>query len=130
MKEATFADMELGNMVFGNSRGKYAVQPRMDYQNAFWDFLSANEWDGHAVRTDDSEDPYSFENDVFVIRAYYRGEDEAEAELPNFVFKPLGLEICWYKYPMRDAYSNQDVGLEDFKAILRVCELSMKEEHQ
>ncbi len=126
MKLATFDDMELGNMMFGNSRGTYVVVPREDYQDAFCEFLYANGWDGHAIRTDDLvPDPYEFENDTFVVRAYYWGEDEAIAELPNFVYKPTGLEISWYKYPMRDAYSNQDVSLEEFKDILDACARSM-----
>lgn len=127
MKKATIQDMELGNLMFGNSRGTYAVEPREDYQDAFFEFLNANGYDGHAVRVDDLvPDPYCFENDVYIIRAYYWGEDEEIAALPNFVFKPLGLEISWYKYPMRDAYSNQDVPMDVFKAILKVCEFSMK----
>ena len=124
MKKAALEDMELGNLMFGNSYGEYAVEPRKDYQHAFFEFLDANGWDGHAIRNNGE---YDFENDVFIIRAYYWGEDETMAELPNFVFKPLGLEIRWYKYPMRDAYSNKDVPLDVFKAILKVCEFSLKE---
>lgn len=124
----TITDMELGNLLFGNSRGRYHVEPREVYQDAFFAFLDANGWDGHAIRTDNLvDDPYVFENDVFSIRAYYWGEDEDIAALPNFVYKPTGLEISWYKYPMRDAYSNQDVSLEQFVEILTNCERSMKE---
>lgn len=127
MKRATFDDMELGNMMFGNSRGVYRVEPREVYQNAFFEFLDANGWDGHAVRKDDLlDDAYEFENDTFIIRAYYWGEDEDIAALPNFVHKPTGLEISWYKYPMRDAYSNQDVSIERFEEILADCEASMR----
>ena len=127
MKLATFDDMELGNMMFGNSRGAYHVEPREEYQDAFCDFLYANGWDGHAIRGDGFDAQYEYENDTFVIRAYYWGDDEAKAELPNFVYKPTGLEICWYKYPMRDAYSNQDVSIEDFKEILKECAMSMND---
>ena len=127
MREATFQDMELGNMLFGNSRGTYAVEPRMEYEDTFFKFLDANGWDGHAIRNDDCDDPYNYENDTFIIRAYYWGEDEELAELPNFVYKPTGLEIRWYKYPMRDAYSNQDVDIATFTDILRACERSLKE---
>ena len=125
MKKAKFEDMELGNMMFGNSRGEYAVEPRMDYQNAFCDFLYDNGWDGHAVYGDGMDAKYEYENDTFIVRAYYWGEDEDKAALPNFVYKPTGLEIRWYKYPMRDAYSNQDVSVKDFKTILRECAKSM-----
>lgn len=128
MNKATIENMELGNLMFGNSRGEYAVKPRGDYQDAFFAFLDANGWDGHAIRVDDLvDDPYVFENDVFIVRAYYWGDDETIAELPNFVYKPTGLEISWYKYPMRDAYSNQDISLDAFVEILAKCERSMKE---
>lgn len=127
MKPATYDDMELGNLMFGNSRGLYHVEPRMDYQDAFCDFLYKNGWDGHAIRGDGLNADYEYENDTFIVRAYYWGEDEDIAALPNFVYKPTGLEISWYKYPMRDAYSNQDVSLEQFVEILADCERSMKE---
>ena len=103
--------------MFGNSRGEYAVEPREEYQESFACFLDALGFDyhGHDERGD------GMDNDVFTIRPYYWGEDEVIAELPNFVYKPTGLEIRWYKYPMRDAYSNQDVSVEEFKEILKAC---------
>lgn len=117
MKKATIEDIELGNLMFGNSRGEYAVEPREEYQESFACFLDALGFDyhGHDERGD------GMDNDVFTIRPYYWGEDEVIAELPNFVYKPTGLEIRWYKYPMRDAYSNQDVSVEEFKEILKAC---------
>ena len=128
MKKASIEDMELGNILFGNSRGEYAVEPRGDYQEAFCDFLFRNGFDGygHVEWSKESD----FENDTFIIRPYYWGEDEEIAQLPNFVYKPTGLEIKWYKYPMRDAYSNQDIDIESFKAVLRRCEESMKGEQK
>ena len=123
MEKATIESMEMGNLIFGNSRGEYHVEPREDYQEAFCNFLKNNgfEFDGYYGKQD------KFENDTFIIRPYYWGNDDKLAELPNFVYKPTGLEISWYKYPMRDAYSNQDVSIEQFRAILKACALSMKE---
>ena len=123
MKLAMIDDMELGNMIFGNSRGVYHVEPREEYQDAFCDFLDeigcdCYGWNHHIAGN-------KTETDKFIVRPYYWGDDEAKAELPNFVYKPTGLEIRWYKYPMRDAYSNQDVSVEDFKEILKECEKSM-----
>lgn len=117
MKPATIEGMELGNLMFGNSRGEYAVEPREEYQEPFARFLDTLGLDYHGM--DDRGD--GIDNETFTIRPYYWGEDEAIAELPNFVYKPTGLEISWYKYPMRNAYSNQDVSVEDFKAILDNC---------
>ena len=128
MKKASIEDMEMGNILFGNSRGEYAVEPRGDYQEAFCDFLFRNGFDGYGVHEFRKE--RDFENDTFIIRPYYWGEDEEIAQLPNFVYKPTGLEIKWYKYPMRDAYSNQDIDIESFKAVLRRCEESMKGEQK
>lgn len=123
MTEAKYEDMELGNLLFGNSRGKYCVEPRKVYQDAFCKFLSANGFDFGGWRGTER----GYENDVFVIRPYYWGDDEEVAALPNFVYKPAGVEIRWYKYPMRDAYSNMDISVGAFKEILRHCAWSMKE---
>lgn len=122
MKKANLNDMELGNLLFGNSRGVYLVEPREDYQDAFCKFLEHNGFDYYGIHGKER----TFENDTFVVRAYYWGEDEDIAALPNFVYKPTGLEIKWYKYPMRDAYSNQDIDIETFKTILTICEASIK----
>ena len=123
MKLATIDDMELGNILFGNSRGLYHVEPREEYQDAFCEFLESIGCDcygwNHRIAGNKTE------TDMFIVRPYYWGEDEAMAVLPNFVYKPTGLEISWYKYPMRDAYSNQDVSIEDFKKILSECAKSM-----
>ena len=119
------SDRELGNLMFGNSWGEYLVEPREDYQKIFADFLFAHRFDGYGNREGNRK--WEFENDVFIIRPYYWGEDEEVAKLPNFVYKPTGLEIRWYKYPMRDAYSNQDVGLGEFKAIMDECAKSLRE---
>ena len=123
MNEANFEDIELGNLLFGNSRGKYLIEPREKYQRTFLRFLYRNEFDRYGYTKDGKNE---FENDTFVIRTYYWGFDEDIANLPNFVYKPAKLEIKWYKYPMRDAYSNQLISIEEFETILRKCEESLK----
>jgi hypothetical protein len=40
---------------------------------------------------------------------------------PNFLYKPMGFEIQWYKYPLRDSYKNMNVGLGDFRKIIDIC---------
>lgn len=133
MKKADLSKMELGNLMFGNSRGEYAVEPREEYQNAFCEFLGSNGFDFYGFPTDVpassnwQKDTRNFENATIVIRPYYWGEDENITELPNFEYKPTGLKISWYKYPMRDAYSNQDVSVGEFREILVECAKSMKE---
>jgi len=44
---------------------------------------------------------------------------------PNFHYKPTGFEINWYKYPLRDSYKNQNVGLSDFGKMIDVCIASL-----
>ena len=122
MKKATVADMEMGNLLFGNSRGTYLIEPREEFQNAFVEFLDNNGFDTYGYHENDN---IPFETDVFSIRPYYWGDDEEIATLPNFVFKPKGIEISWYKYPMRDAYCSHDISLQEFKDILAECAKSM-----
>ena len=129
MIEATIENMELGNLMFGHSRGEYAVEPRDEYQEMFCDFLFENNADAYGF-FDRSNGAGHFENDTFIVRPYYWGEDESIAELPNFLYKPSGLEIRWYKYPMRDAYSNMDISPEDFRAILNACRASLKRDEE
>ena len=62
-----------------------------------------------------------FKTDIFSINPYYWGDDEDIAELPNFVYKPEGIEISWYKYPMRDAWSNVPLSKEKATEIFQKC---------
>jgi len=43
---------------------------------------------------------------------------------PNFLYKPTGFSIMWYKYALRDSYMNQDISLDKFRVILRDCVMS------
>lgn len=47
-------------------------------------------------------------------------------EKPNFLYKPTGFEINWYKYPLRDSYKNQKISLKEFKKIIKDCIKSLK----
>ena len=38
---------------------------------------------------------------------------------PNFLYKPTNLEINWYKYPLRDSYSNREFNEEELKEIFK-----------
>lgn len=107
--------MELGNMLFGNARGEHGV-PRTD------------EWEEEITRlctaTDPDYDGYPlfYENDTFVIRGYWWGDEVApEAELPNFHHKPSGFKMEWYKYPLRDSYMSDDIELSDLRDMIDEC---------
>ena len=107
------SDMEPGNLLFGNSRGKYKFPDR--------DIVNSDEWVAlrHVLRIDSrgftgEGNPFrnergGYDDGVICINPYYWGEedgDEAEAEKPNFLDREIGLEISWYKYPFRDSYMN------------------------
>ena len=127
MKKATINDIELGNLLFGNSRGKYAVD-RDEWQDPFCDFLHRNGFDMYGYYERGSE--RCFENNVFVVRPYYWGHAEEIADLPNFEYKPTGFTISWYKYPLRDAYASHNISTKEFMRILKECEKSMKGESE
>lgn len=124
MKEANINDIELGNLLFGNSRGNFVIE-RDEWQDPFDDFLLHNGFNGYGYYLQGIE--RCFENNVFIVRPYYWGEDEEIAALPNFEFKPTGFTISWYKYPMRDAYASHNISTKDFLEILEECEKSMDE---
>ena len=94
--------MELGNMIFGNSRGEYPIEDRENWQDKFWEIFD-DVFDYYGYYEKFKEDPEhttdrgGYENDVFLINPYYWGEDDDIAVLPNFVYKPVGWEIQWYK---------------------------------
>ena len=41
--------------------------------------------------------------------------------LPNFLFKPTGFELRWYKYPLRDSYSNMKVDVASLRKMVNAC---------
>lgn len=102
--------MELGNLLFGNSRGEYEFPDR--------DIVDSDEWialrnilgiDSDGVANKDN--PHAnkrggYDDGEICVNPYYWGEDGEEADEPNFLDRRIGLEIRWYKYPFRDSYMN------------------------
>ena len=117
--------MELGNMIFGHSRGEFAVERLPSWTNAIYKLVEA-------IEPKYCEYPLfgtipEFENEVFAIRPYWWGnEDAKEADLPNFVYKPLKYQIRWYKFPFRDSYANQKISTYRFKKITDECIKSLR----
>ena len=102
--------MELGNMMFGHSRGEFAFPDRSLARSEEWKALSKIdiEYDG-------------IDNEVFTIRPYSYTDDEMEETLPNFVYKPTGFEINWYKHAFRDSYMNQALDIPQILDIFKKC---------
>lgn len=118
--------MELGNVIFGNSRGEYEIIERKEFEDVFIPFLKKIGLDERGYSEDGWDKEYAtFNNDTFLVRPYYWGEDEYICSLPNFVYKPTGLEIQWYKWPFRDSYMNQEITIKQFKEIISKCAESL-----
>ena len=204
--------MELGNIVFGNSRGEYRVERHIGWESQLLRLLDAyapdreNSWREYGVE---------YENDTFVVMPYQEGDCECDYDKkeaawfeshvhadncyiheffkinirvskkeheqwldrklkplykkygwetdseswwhgcavrcsceynkqldeffsenshtkdcpigkPNFLHKPSGFSIQWYKYPFRDSYMNQPISLEQFREIITDCIASLR----
>jgi hypothetical protein len=46
---------------------------------------------------------------------------------PNFLFKPTGFTLDWYKYPLRNSYSSEPLTEELIDEMFAECERSMRE---
>lgn len=117
--------IEIGNLLWGHSREQYSV-PRK-YQEYFGDMLEELGFDryGLPLFTEDR----TFQNDVFAVRPYWWGDDDSpEAELPNFEYYPMHFKLHWYKYPLRDSYSNLPVQKEMLEEIFEGCKKSLRKE--
>ena len=137
--------MELGNLIFGHSRGNYPID-RKSFENTFSkDFTTLLEaincdsygyYNGYnkSLRTNLG----GFKCDLFEINPYYWGDCDCGADetcnehhkdtcslvIPNFIYKAKTgetIEIRWYKYPFRDSYSNVEISKELFSAIMKNC---------
>lgn len=92
---------------------KYQVNRSLE--EYFFSFLNAV-WERDFVVLED----YIIKNDTFCIRPY----SEKMADVPNFEYFPSGLKIWWYKHPLREAESNQELTTDKFLEILDKCRQS------
>lgn len=51
--------------------------------------------------------------------------DDCPIVLPNFWHKPSGFKLEWYKYPLRDSYSNQPLTRKLMRSMFADCIASM-----
>lgn len=47
---------------------------------------------------------------------------------PQFLYKPESFAMTWYKYPLRDAYTNRPITRRAFRAIIDACVESLKDD--
>ena len=90
--------------------------PEKEYNS--YVFLSDEEYEKQLTKKHDNK---TVDNDLFLIRPYYWGDDERISKRPNFEYKPLGLKITWYKYPLRGAMSNMPLPSDRITKILSEC---------
>ena len=133
--------MEMGNLIFGHSRGRYPV-PRgfekgtWEWQDRFGKFFNKFGLEYHGICCVKPSMPGFWENNrgglmtpIFEIWPYWWGDesDEVECGRANFIYHPTGYELRWYKYPLRDSYANQDLTYEEFDRMLSDCEAYLGE---
>jgi hypothetical protein len=117
--------MELGNMLFGNSRGDFAVDRGL--QDLFVDALKRAGFDDRGFRHGWESDrpappPYNEQATAthhFVIQPYVMDELDNAVICPNFFDRVTGLKLRWYKYVLRDSYANYDLTEEMLVPILQ-----------
>lgn len=107
-----------------------------DWNNEFCDFLRDCGFDSYGCIKDTSlkitikkgktDELEGFENDVFSVFPYYWGDDFELSDIPNFTYKPTGLQISWYKYPFRSSYMNQNISFSELEEILVHCSESLE----
>ena len=114
-----YKNIEMGNLLFGNSRGDYAFPDR--------DIVESDEWvalrvalgvDSYGHTEADNRygnDRGGYDDGTICVNPYYWGDDEDEAAKPNFLDRRIGLEIRWYKYPFRDSYMNWKMDAADVR---------------
>lgn len=123
---------EMGNLLFGHSRGDFGLANRdLAHCKEWLRLLAAAETDsyGYTESKNCANNRGGFENEVFAITPYWWGDgaDETECNRPNFLYKPTGFEIRWYKYPFRDSYMNQNLDDKALKEIWAACAISIEE---
>lgn len=117
---------EIGNLLWGHAKNEYPVDRALTEDAFYSAFGELFDLYGYLEDKNYPEtDRGGFENDVFAINPYYWGSDENIADIPNFIFKPEGITIEWYKYMFRDAYSNKALDPEKIKEMFRICRESM-----
>lgn len=114
---------ELGQ--FLHSQSKFSEYKCPDFIKAGLQILSDEiervEWNTNQVRYDSPihNNGEVYENKMFSMRAYYWGDTEEVACLPNFSCD--GFEVRWYKYLGRGMSMNQEIDANEFFRLIDKC---------
>lgn len=118
---------ELGQAVFGAPWQAVAMP---EYIEAMLNMISAEmervEWNRTQQTFDSpmSNSGSQYETAVFKARAYYWGEDESLAALPNFEWRDV--KISWYKYCGRGSSMSREVPPAEAAQMLDECLASIR----
>lgn len=127
-KQYKFKNMEIGNLLFGNSRGIFKFPNIKLVNSEEWIKLCEKaQVDNIYGSPEIKRDFNGFDNETFTIRPYYWGDDSKEAELSNFYYKPSGFSIDWYKYAFRDSYMNRNLSEQQILKIFKKCAESIQD---
>lgn len=119
---------ELGQMCFGTQAWGRLTCP--EYVVAILWYIAL---EIERVEWNNTQEEYSspfrnaggkWECDAFTVRAYYWGDDEAKALLPNFQYKDI--EIRWYKHVHRGTTINRVVSPEEIAVMFDECMASVR----
>ena len=124
IRDESFSDLsvannqskEIGNLVFGHMKNKIPLS-RKRCEPIFEKLIEALHTDIYGIK---------FENELFAVNPYYWGMNEEIQNIPNFLYKPTGFTIEWYKYPLRDAHANKDMSVGEFNDMIDECIRSIK----
>ena len=67
--------------------------------------------------------PFAWGCDCPGSHDYPEGEhnEECAHKKPNFLYKPTGYELNWYKYPLRGAEENKKTQIYEFMDMINHC---------
>ncbi len=126
MEKTNMETIELGYLMGGGKALDFDMN-QAAYQDAFLSFLDEAGFDSYGYPNPVLTGPYVPvpENDVFLIRPWSWTPDETANTAPNFVHKPTGTEVRWYKYPLRDGTCSRNITQAEWDEILKDCLASL-----
>lgn len=121
----------MDDMLFGNSRGEVGIPREVAWELPLQNLMEICNLNAYGYN--EYLGLRGVDNALFAINPYYWGDctcggeenmtcaDDCELALPNFLFKPTGFRIEWYKYPLRDSYMSPGISVEDYRRIMECC---------